>query len=168
MRASLYHLSCFALAALLPASLLMGKSLPPRLTAAIILRIIALESNLQEGSSIRIHVLDDDELYEFLLAQAGQKVGRATLEQVSRGEGELLRTANVVVTSDQGIMDKLLPRLPNRPLLLCSTQSKLEGVVAIAVFDDQGMPGILLDPERSRELGLLWKPEILKVAKVAR
>ncbi|MBK1879575.1 YfiR family protein [Pelagicoccus mobilis] len=142
-------------------------SLPPSLSAAILVRLVALDSSRAGAEDIRIHVLGNEALAKELETHVGHSVGARVLGGVSVGDRLPEGRVDVVVVSNRANLPRVLAYSEKRGAISASTNPDFGRLgVSLVIYDDEGMPGILLNRSASRREGLRWEPEILQVAQL--
>lgn len=144
-----------------------GKSLPDSLTAAIVIKVLAFESSERESTTLRIHILDNDNLATQFESFVGTSVRSRTLEAVTRGPTVPEEGVDVVIASGEaGLRQAISLAERYRAITVTNNPQLTQLAVSLTVFDDEGLPGILLDKKGARREGLYWEPEILQIAKI--
>lgn len=143
------------------------RSLPPSLTAAIIVRVVAFETSERDGPALSIHVLDDETLAKELKGHVGVAVGSRTLTNVSFGANLPAGDADVVIATKKNNLSKAIKYSKEVGAISVATDPALAALgVSLVVFDDEGMPGVLLNRAAAKREGLHWEPEILQIAQL--
>lgn len=142
-------------------------ALPADLTAAILVKLLELELNVRKSQEIRIHVVDNFQLAEGLQKMVGARSGSARLTQVSFGEALPENGTDVLFFSSGENLESLVDYTRQKGVLSVTNDRWLvESGATLAIYNDEGLPGILLNHESSRREGRKWRPEILEVAEV--
>lgn len=144
-----------------------GNQLPDRLTAAILLKIIEFDKRQAEKNDIHIHVISDEELIAHLKQYEGRKIGQAKISKVTAGVSFPDGEVDVVFIGKTKRLPEILKLTRNNKVTSISSivEYSAEGV-SVVIFDDEGVPGILLNTVSSKLEGASWDPEILEVANV--
>lgn len=141
-------------------------TLPHSLSAAIIVKVLAFESSDRSEETMRIHVLDEGKLADELIAYVGTSIRDRSLVGVTRGL-EIPEGVQVVVAVKAGNLDRAIEYARVNKALSVTTNPELKSQgAALIVYDDEGLPGILLNREASGREGLYWEPEILQIARM--
>lgn len=141
-------------------------ALPDSLSAAIIVKVLGFESSERPNESMRIHVLDNENLALQLAKFEGSEVRGRKLVGVTYGS-EIPPEVNVVVASSGGSINSAVSYAEsNRAISVTNNPNLLERGAALVVYDDEGLPGILLDKAAAKREGLYWEPDILHIARI--
>ncbi len=141
-------------------------ALPDSLSAAIIVKVLAFESSDRPSESMRIHVLDNKKLARQLEKFVGSDVRGRVLVGVTYGSEIPPEVDVVVASSGEPLNSAVSYAKTNRAISVTNNPSLVELGAALIVFDDEGLPGILLDREAAKREGLYWEPEILHIARI--
>lgn len=142
-------------------------SLPPSLSAAILIRVISFEELSKNEKDISIHILDEGILSEEIKAHVNARVGSGRLARVTVGADIPDALVDVVVITKASQLEAALEYTERFGSISVGMESAFaERGVSLTIYDDEGMPGILLNRGASDKEGLRWEPEILQVAKV--
>jgi hypothetical protein len=143
-----------------------AEPLPDGLAAALVLKLIPLEQRLRQQQDINIVVIGSPSLYELLNLSVGRSLGQGKVGSVSNSL-EAARYADVLYTDQAEVLENLRPYLIERSILTLSRSLDTgKQMVALAMYDDEGMPGIMINTSASRRLGIRWEPAILEVASI--
>jgi hypothetical protein len=179
------------LAALLPCRRIFSAELPPGKQAIFLARVIAYDANLREraGPAVNIGVLakkgdKESERGAELLAKAFTSLEAATVQglpmRVSRiyfGGRELLeravREGGIDTLYVCGGLDASLSEIKavaraRKVLTMGSQEAQLKAGLALGVFEIDGKNTILVNLEASREEGVAFAPELLRLATIVR
>lgn len=141
-------------------------ALPDSLSAAIIVKVLAFESSDHGMDSMCIHVMDNEELAHQLKEFEGSKVRGRVLSGVTYG-ASISPQADVVVASGRvSLVEAVSYAKSNRAISVTNNPKLIELGAALIVFDDEGLPGILLNLDAAKREGLYWEPEILHIARI--
>ena len=158
-------LSAFTLAAFcaLGQASPLGKPLPPKLTAAILVKLATFESKAAEKSTLRVHVISDAALFNELK----NGTWKTTLVEVSFGPSIPSTGVDVIFISRSTDLDLAIDySRSNRAIAATDDPRLAKNGASLAVFDDQGLPGILINAAASKAAGLHWKADIMQIAKL--
>lgn len=143
------------------------RPLPDRLTAAILVKLLELDETTAGKMQLRIHVVDDISLAESLRGLIGRKIGDGTLSSVSIGWDLPTKGTDVLLfTKNRNVGEYVNYARKHNVLTVANGSRFLAQGVSLAIFDDEGMPGILLNNGSSIREGQQWNPEILEIAEV--
>lgn len=141
--------------------------LPNGLTAAILVKLLELEETRCKSPNIRIHVVDDLDLAESLQKLVGTPINNVRLSSVSFGTKLPKGGTDVVVFSGPGDVSRYVAYAREvGALSVTNNRRNLESGASLAIFNNEGIPGILLNHESSVREGMKWLPEILEVAEI--
>ncbi len=140
--------------------------LPDSLSAAIIVKVLAFESSEHRSASIRIHVMDNEKLARQLDKFRGSSIGDRNLVEVSYGSSLVAGADVVIVSSKSSLKEAIDYATANGAIMVTNNPELQESGAALIVYDDEGLPGILLDRAVAKRDGLYWKPEILQIARI--
>jgi hypothetical protein len=140
-------------------------ALPARLNAALTLKIASYELHLSNQKHISILVLNDLELSKYLKERIGTKIGNSTLSYVNHDSDINNYTPDIIFVGQQNKLNNTLSYAHKNKVLTITKGKKLalSGVV-LTLYDDEGIPGIILNLGASKENDLTWNPEILNFA----
>ena len=161
-------LLCFGLLlALTFGSLADDQSLPDDLTAAILVKLLHLDERACRAESLRIHVVDQSELAKSIRKFLGTKIGEGQLAEVTMGGDLPTNGTDVIVFGAKRDISKYTEYARQHSAL--SVSNVLRGIelgASLAIYDDEGFPGVILNHESSTREGQRWKPEILEIAEL--
>ena len=143
------------------------RPLPHKLTAAILVKLIEFEKRAESDKSLSIHVVGDSILAGVLREMIGAKSGRRVLGTVTEGDALPESQVDVVLVAKSDNLESILDQARARGIMSASNSRRLaEDGISISIFDDEGMPGVMLNRSASKQEGLTWQPEILEIARV--
>lgn len=140
----------------------LAQKAPPSLQAALFVKLLSFYTNLGEGD-FTIHVVGAPEVAEALKGQIGKAVGKATLKEISEGDGPPTNGAKVIYV---GKSVKALTGFSQDKKLLTITGEPdfVNEGVTLGVKIEGGKPKILLNLSSTKAEDVNWNPAILKVA----
>lgn len=149
-----------------PVSVARDGVLPDALSAAIIVKVLGFESSERSSASMRIHVLDDEKLAKQLMRFQGSSVRNRDLAVVTFG-ASIQEGADVVVASSGDSLRSAIAYAKEHGAITVTNNPELIALgAALIVYDDEGLPGILLDRDAAKRERLYWEPEILHIARM--
>lgn len=148
-------------------SCLMAKELPDKLTSLILLKVAEYDKRIYDKNTLVIHVVDDDLMAEALRKLIGKKIGNAVLSKVTTGYELPGQKVDIIFIGEVDNVKKYLNY--SRANKVISVTNKIQYVskgITLAIYDDEGMPGVILNTMASFKEGVEWFPEILEIAKL--
>ncbi len=143
------------------------QSLPDVLTATILVKLLELEEKACKTGSLRIHVVDSETLARSIRNFVGARIGSGELVEVTFGSNLPEGGTDVVVFgANQDVADYVEYAKKHRALSVSNVRRGVELGASIAIYDDEGLPGVMLNHESSLREGRKWKPEILEIAEL--
>ncbi len=161
-------LLCFVLSlALAFGSLADDQSLPDDLTTAILVKLLQFNERACRTKSIRIHVVDQSELAKSIRKFLGTRIGEGQLVEVTIGGDLPVNGTDVIVFGVKRDISEYIEYAQEHSAL--SVSNVLRGVesgASLAIYDDEGFPGVILNHESSTREGQRLKPGILEIAEL--
>ncbi|EDY81310.1 hypothetical protein VDG1235_928 [Verrucomicrobiia bacterium DG1235] len=141
--------------------------LPDSLAAAIITKVLAFETSEGRSEAVRIHVMDQESLAKQFLTKKGMMIGNRRVESVTWGEGIPRGGVDVIVASNEkSVLAAIEYARKNRAITVSNNPEMAPLGVSLIVYNDEGMPGILLSRRAAQREGLYWEPQILEIAEI--
>lgn len=139
-----------------------AQSPPPELQAALFSKLLAYYTNLGDAPFI-IHVVGAPDVAAALRKIKGAAVGKATLQDVSEGDGPPTNGAKVIYV---GKSAKAITAYSyaNHVLTITGDEKIVSEGVTLGVKIEAGKPKILLNLSATKAEDINWNPAILKVA----
>jgi len=143
-------------------SSLQAQEAPPKLQAALFMKLLGFYTNLGSGD-FTIHVVGSPGVASELKGNIGKKIGKAKLSAVSEGEGPPTNGAKVIYVgkSVKAITDY---SQANKVLTITGLPKFVNEGVTLGVTIEAGKPKILLNLSATKAEDVNWNPAILKVA----
>jgi hypothetical protein len=140
-----------------------ARPLPTELTSALLLKAVELETRLGAKDALTILVLGNRELFSALRARRRDVIGTGNLQEILRDELPTKAKPDVIFIGRHTDLTAILEYAQRHQILTVSDNIALASRgVAMILYDDDGLPGILLNITVSKQRGLVWKPEILE------
>lgn len=146
-----------------------AEALPARLSSAIAVKLIAMEQSRAGDDSVAIYVVGGAKVYSNLrrIHNAGQS--GLLLAEPKAGSGLPKGKVDVIYLA-KGYENQLplyvdYARNHNALLIGESPEYINQGLV-FAIFNDKGLPGVMLNINESNRLKLKWDPQVLEVVKL--
>lgn len=144
---------------------LNAEDLPDGLTAAILVKVLELEEECCKTKDLRIHVMDDVPLAESLQKLVGKRIDEGRLSKVTYGHPLPKLGVDILLFNSQRNARTYIEYARRHGALSVTGNRRIvEDGVSLAIYNDEGMPGILLNNASSIREGKNWKPEILEIA----
>jgi hypothetical protein len=135
---------------------------PPKLQAALILKLLAFYTNLG-GDPFTIHVIGAPDVAAELKSLIGKPAGKASLNSVTEGDIGSAGGAKVVYVGS-GVSAAIAHTQSNSILSVTGEPSFVPDGVTLGVGIEDGKPKIILNLSSSKAENINWNPAILKVA----
>jgi len=135
---------------------------PPKLQAALLMKILAFYTNLGDGE-FTIHVIGSAEVASELKKFLGKPAGKATLKEVTEGGGPPSGAAQVVYVGDN-VAGATSYTQGQKVLSVTGKPAFVSDGVTLGIGVENKKPKILLNLSSSKAEGINWAPGILKVA----
>lgn len=145
---------------LVPAAQAQGEA-PPKLQAAIIMKILAFYTNLGADDFV-IHVVGAPAVAKELQGMVGKPAGKATLKKVTEGGAPDGGAKVVYVGAD--VASSIAFTQGAKVLSVTGKPSFVADGVTLGIGVEANKPKILLNLSSSKAEGINWAPGILKVA----
>ena len=137
-------------------------ALPTTLNAALTIKIASFETALNNKKNISILVINDKALHQQFKRQVGRNIAGGVLMDAFHDSDINQHKPDIIfIGRSKSSADIILYAEKNNVLTITSKKSLAEQGIALALFDDEGSPGILLNLVASRKHRLNWNPEIL-------
>ncbi|WP_075186492.1 YfiR family protein [Teredinibacter haidensis] len=139
-----------------------SKTLPAPLMAALLVKVASFERQTSSKQNIVIQVINDDHLAKQLQTYIGQSIGQGKIIEIVSRSQAITETTDIVFVGRTSRLIDLLAETRKKNILTFTGHKTLayEGVI-VGLFDNEGVPGILLNLISSRESGLRWETDIL-------
>lgn len=146
---------------------LNARPLPAPLTAALILKISALEKQTREKKTLTIQVINDEELANYLIEHEGESFGNQTIGNVINGDTLGKQQPDIIFVGRGKSLDAITRYAIAHKIPTFSDDVALVNKnIVMAVYDNEGVPGIVLNQRLSQQHQLLWDPKILNFVKL--
>jgi len=158
----------FALILLCLSSEIRGESYeiaPPKVQAAIFLKLLAFTKDLGGAGDISIHVVANPEFADEMKKSVGREIGKAKIVSVEETSELPSQKPSVIYLGDPAKLEEIIAYTRNSKVLSITGIPDLvvKGVtLGVAVTD--GKPKILLNVSASEKEGVVWNPAILKIS----
>ena len=154
---------------ILGVSSVLAEPLPPTLVVPIMLKLVSLEDGLMDHEKLRVQVIGRADVHQEAMTRIGSEVGNGVLTDVVLS-GELLHTPPHVIFAaklDPEQLKKLHQYCQQHGVLLIGEQPELVSQgLALVLYNDEGVPGVLLNLSQSKKFKLRWHPDVLNVVSV--
>lgn len=135
---------------------------PPKLQAAIIMKLLPYYTNLGDGP-FTIHVIGSPEVAKELKSSwKGKAAGKATLNDITEGDSPSNGAKVIYVGSN--VASAIAHTQGNQILSVTGNATFVTQGVTLGIGVEGGKPKILLNLSSSKAEGINWNPAILKVA----
>lgn len=151
-----------ALFGLLLASPVSAQEAPPKLQAALIMKLLAFYTNLGD-KPFTVYVLGSDAVAGELQGLVGQKSGKATLNKVEAGD-TIPGDKYDVIYVGKDVADAIAYSQSNKALSVTGKNGFVNDGVTLGIGVEGNKPKILLNLSSSKSEDINWNPAILKVA----
>lgn len=151
-----------SLTVLFSSSALAQQKAPPKLQAALLMKLLAFYNNLGDGP-FTIHVIGAPEVAAELKGLVGKPTGKASLSGVTEGDISSSAGAKVIYVGTD-VAGSIGYTQSNGVLSVTGVPSYVTDGVTLGVAVENNKPVILLNLSSSKAEGINWNPAILKVA----
>ncbi len=146
-----------------------AEPLPQRLAVPILLKVLSLEEVTSSKDNIDLLVAGNNLIAEYLQERINASIGQARLNSVSTQFSDDMEPPDVIYVGN--VSDSYFSQLSayankHKVMLVSEMPERISKQVVVAIYDNEGMPGILLNLSASKKLALKWDPEILKVVDI--
>jgi hypothetical protein len=135
---------------------------PPKLQAALIMKLLAFYTNLGD-KPFSMYVLGADPVAEQLKGLVGQKAGKATLNSLDSGDSIPGDKYDVIYVG-KDVADAIAYSQSNKSLSVTGKNGFVNDGVTLGIGIESNKPKILLNLSSSKAEDINWNPAILKVA----
>lgn len=135
---------------------------PPKLQAALIMKLLAFYTNLGD-KPFSLYVLGNDAVAGQLKGMIGQKAGKATLNGVESGDAIPGDKYDVIYVG-KDVADAIAYSQSNKALSVTGKNGFVNDGVTLGIGVEGNKPKILLNLSSSKAEDINWNPAILKVA----
>ena len=135
---------------------------PPKLQAALIMKLLAFYNNLG-AKPFTIHVVGAPDVAKHLKAQIGKTAGKATLNAVTEGDAAPSESCHVIYVGTS-IKELVAYSQANSVLSVTGKPDFVPKGVTLGIGIENKKPKILLNLSSSKAESINWNPAILKVA----
>ena len=135
---------------------------PPKLQAALIMKLLAFNTNLG-ANPFTIHVVGAPDVAAALETHVGKTAGKATLETVTKSDALPADKVNIVYVGNH-VEDAIKYSQSNQILSVTGIPKFVNDGVTLGIGIENKKPKILLNLSSSKSEGINWNPAILKVA----
>jgi YfiR/HmsC-like len=145
------------------------KTASPEIIAEMILKLASFEKSMSGASDdITVYVLGADDVAKALDKKIGEKIGKATLKKVKKGDDLPEESPNIFYIGDETkIFSAIMFTRTQKALSVTGLLNQAEKGISLSIAsDDAGKPAIAVNLAASKEEGLDWNPAILKIAMV--
>jgi hypothetical protein len=151
---------CFGLS-----SSLQARPLPEKFTAALLLKLVVLEKGLAEKRELHIHVLDNMLLTEALIDMSKRRRADMLALTITGSSKLPLEVPDVLFIGDRAATERGIQYCEEHKVMSVSDNVALSPAGAsLVLYDDDGLPGIILNLATSRKERLHWQAQILEIA----
>ncbi len=159
-------LICFLCSMQFSTNTFAEKALPNSLTAAILIKLIGYEKNSNNKKTVDIFVLGDESFAKELNKYIGKPIASTTLGSVRFGSELPDNPPDVLFIGKFKYIKSATNYTKTHKIMSVSYDPLIVGLgVSLLIFDDEGMPGVILNTSSSHSEGLSWTPEVLEIAR---
>ncbi|MCP4692700.1 MAG: YfiR family protein [Desulfobacterales bacterium] len=155
-----------------PRSLAMAEpfaKVPEKLQAAILIKILAMSKEINNGEDISIHVVNAPDAAAELRKAVGRKIGKSTLVAVSEGPTAPLLHPSALYIGDKDNARELIRYCrENRVLSITGAPELVARGVTLGLGMAGDRPRILLNAAATNAENITWNPTLLKISKIYR
>ena len=144
------------------------KDAPADVAAALLVKVAAYERNISKTPhEVTIYVLGNQTVAMELEKGVGKSIGQATVRRIQSGDQLPTAKPSILFIADESQLKAALDYASaNHVMSVTSKPDWVLGGVALGLaIGENGKPKILVNMEASKNEGLDWKADILKVAK---
>ncbi|GAA5316440.1 MAG: hypothetical protein AseanaTS_16440 [Candidatus Pelagadaptatus aseana] len=143
----------------------LAKPLPEKMSAVLLLKSLELVENLDLQDPVKVLVLGNVKVANTLEALMNNSADRPLQVQVLTNQAPELVQPDVIFLSPQASLPEVMLYAEQSKVLTVTDNIDLatQGVV-LTLYDNEGLPGIILNVGASRASGVQWSPQILEVA----
>ncbi|MDY6989918.1 MAG: YfiR family protein [Thermodesulfobacteriota bacterium] len=142
---------------------------PPKLQAALFVKLLAFNKGLASGGDISIYVVGSQAFATAMKSGIGQRIGQGKISAVTTGDGLPTEKPEVIYVGNASMTDKVIEYTrANGIMSITGKPAQVKKGVALGVGVREGKPKILLNLSASKAEGIDWNPALLKIATVFR
>jgi len=143
---------------------------PPDVAAAMLVKVIAFESNVSKEKEVTIYVLDAPEVIGELKKGIGKPIGKSTLSAVDSGSVLPVNVPSLLYIGSEAHLDSAMQytQAHQIPSVTGNPELVKKGVALGFGVGSDNKPKIFLNLSASVKEGLEWNPAILKIAKTVK
>ncbi len=139
---------------------------PASVSAALIIKLAALEKNLSSGGNITIYVLGAPDVAAALKEGIGTKIGGGALSDVLSGDEMPAAKPSILFLGNATKVDEVISYTRAQKVLSATgTPDLISKGVTLGIGVENDKPVVLLNVSSSSEEGLDWNPAIMKIVK---
>jgi hypothetical protein len=155
-----------ALFALLAGQAVWADDAPAELASALTIKLSGFEKNISSSGDVTIYVLGDEALAAELKKAVGQKIGGATLSDVTSGTDLPASKPTILCLGDASKVAAVTEYTRSNGVLSVTGKPELaeQGVTLGLGVGGDGKPAVSLNMTASKAEGCNWNPAILKIA----
>ncbi len=153
------------LSMLVMSSVAFADSLPDKLTVAIIFKLIEYDERFDKRESVKVHVISSASIASVMAGYQGKRFNNLEIMKVTHSDKLPESEVDVIFIGGGKIKEIVDHARENRVLTVTNRPDYSKDGVSLIVFNDEGLPGILINTVSSGLEGVLWKPEVLDVAR---
>jgi hypothetical protein len=140
------------------------ESAPPKIQAAIFLKLLAFAKELGTGD-ISIHVVGSPEFADEMKKSVGREIGKAKIVSVEETSEVPSQKPSVLYVGDPAKLEEIIAYTRNNKVLsITGIPDLVAKGVTLGVGVAEGKPKILLNVSASEKEGVVWNPAILKIS----
>lgn len=140
---------------------------PEPLQAALLLKVLALDNDINTGSEVSIHVINSPGVAELLKKAIGKKIGKSVLTNITQGPELPSRKPSVIFVGNSADISKVTRYTrTNKILSVTGIPDLVAKGVTLGIAALRGKPKLLLNLVASENEEVKWNPALLKISTI--
>jgi len=142
-------------------------NVPPKIQAALFLKLFAFKNDINKGESVSIHVIDAADFAEEMKKAVGRPIGKSQLTDVNESPDLPSSKPSIIYIGNPEKFDLIKKySTENKVLSITGIPELVEKGVTLGIASFEGKPKILLNISASESEGVNWNPAIMKISTV--
>lgn len=138
---------------------------PPKIQAAIFLKLLAFSKDLGSAGDISVHVIGSPEFADEMKKTVGREIGKSKIVSVEETSELPSRKPSVIYVGNPAKLEEIIAySRSSKVLSITGIPDLVAKGVTLGIGVAEGKPKILLNVSASEKEGLAWNPAIMKIS----
>lgn len=143
------------------------RKIPPKIQAALFLKILAFNNDINKGGDITLYVISSPGFASEMKKSVGKKIGKSKMATISEGAALPSQKPSAIYIGESAKLDEVLSYTrSNQVLSITGFPGLVAKGVTLGLGSAGGRPKILLNVSASKDESINWSPAIYKISTI--